>query len=40
MDANKATYEEAAVYFLLNNKDLWSGWVSEDANAKLAAFFE
>ena len=39
MDENKATYEEAAVYFLLNNKDLWSSWISEDANAKLAEFF-
>ncbi len=40
MDQNKASYEEAAVYFLINNKDQWSSWVNEDANAKLAAFFE
>ncbi|MFY0597139.1 MAG: ABC transporter substrate-binding protein [Cognatishimia sp.] len=39
MEDNKATYEEAAVYFLLNNKDMWSGWISEDANKKLAEFF-
>lgn len=39
MEQNKADYEQTAVYFLSNNKDLWMGWVSDDAKAKLAEFF-
>lgn len=34
---NNASNEEAAVYFLTNYKDVWAGWLSDGAKAKLAA---
>ena len=37
-DDNGASSEEAAVYFIANNSDIWSGWVSDDARGKLSAF--
>lgn len=33
---NNASNEEAAVYFLKNNPDEWSGWINEAAAEKLA----
>lgn len=35
-DENNATSEEAAVYFLQNNKDVWADWLNDDAKEKLA----
>ncbi|MCY0150567.1 ABC transporter substrate-binding protein [Hoeflea sp. G2-23] len=35
-DENNATSEEAAVYFLQNNKDIWADWLNDDAKEKLA----
>jgi glycine betaine/proline transport system substrate-binding protein len=37
---NNASYDEAAVYFLTNNPDVWSGWLNDDAKAKLAALIK
>jgi len=37
---NGASSEEAAVYFLTQNKDVWMNWVNEDAAAKLGAIFK
>lgn len=39
-DANKASTEEAAVQFLMNNKDVWRDWLNEDARKKLSAVLE
>ncbi|MEM9716777.1 MAG: ABC transporter substrate-binding protein [Pseudomonadota bacterium] len=36
-DENNASYEEAAVYFLSNYKDVWGGWLNDDARGKLSA---
>jgi glycine betaine/proline transport system substrate-binding protein len=36
-EANKATADETAAYFLTHYKDLWKGWVSPDAAVKLSA---
>ncbi len=35
-DENGASAEEAAVNFLLNNKDVWAGWLNDEAKGKLA----
>ena len=35
-DANGASYEEAAVYFLTNYKDIWGNWLNDEARDKLA----
>lgn len=35
-EGNGASYEEAAVYFLTNYKDVWSGWLNDAAREKLA----
>jgi glycine betaine/proline transport system substrate-binding protein len=35
-EANKATADETAAYFLTHYKD-WKSWVSPDAAAKLSA---
>ncbi len=35
-DENNATAEEAAVYYLQNNKEVWAGWLNDDAKEKLA----
>lgn len=37
MDSNNASGQEAAVYFLSNNRDAWSSWLNDDAKKKLAA---
>lgn len=39
-DENNASAEEAAVYFLSNYKEIWSGWISEDAREKLSALLQ
>ena len=39
-EENSASAEEAAVYFLTNNSDVWSQWVNADAREKLAAFIK
>ncbi len=39
-DENSASAEEAAVYFLTNHSDVWSGWLDDNAKAKLAAFIK
>ncbi|MFP3977098.1 ABC transporter substrate-binding protein [Marinobacter sp. KMM 10035] len=36
MDTNNASAEEAAVYFLSNNRDEWSTWLNDEARKKLA----
>ncbi len=33
---NNASYDEAAVHFLTNYKEVWAGWLSAEAKAKLA----
>ncbi|WP_099827923.1 ABC transporter substrate-binding protein [Oceaniglobus indicus] len=40
MDENNATSEEAAVYFLQNNKDTWKNWINESARENLAALLK
>ena len=40
MDSNNASGEEAAVYYLSNNRDEWSSWLNDDARMKLAAILE
>jgi len=40
MDENNATGEEAAVYFLSNNKDEWSNWLNDSARKRLANILE
>ena len=37
---NNASYDEAAVYFLTNNKDLWANWLNDEAKGKLAALLK
>lgn len=37
---NKASMEEAAVYFLSNYSDVWEAWVNDDARTKLAALIQ
>ncbi|MCI2393883.1 ABC transporter substrate-binding protein [Aliiroseovarius sediminis] len=39
-DENNATAEEAAVYYLQNNKDEWSSWLNDDAKEKLSALLK
>lgn len=39
-DDNGASTEEAAVYFIENNSDVWSGWVNDEAREKLADFIQ
>jgi glycine betaine/proline transport system substrate-binding protein len=34
---NNASYDEAAVYFLMNNADVWGTWLNDEAKGKLAA---
>lgn len=35
-DQNNATAEEAAVYFLQNNTDEWTGWINDEARQNLS----
>lgn len=37
---NSASYDEAAVYFLSNYKDVWGNWLNDDAKTKLAALLK
>ncbi len=37
---NNASPEEAAVYFLTNNKDIWSAWLNDEARGNLAALLQ
>ena len=37
---NNASYDEAAVYFLTNNKELWANWLNDEAKGKLAALLK
>lgn len=39
-ETNKASNEEAAVYFLTTYKDTWGGWLSADARGKLSALLQ
>ena len=39
-EKNSASAEEAAVYFLTTESDVWSKWVNDDARAKLSAFIK
>jgi glycine betaine/proline transport system substrate-binding protein len=39
-DANNASAEEAAVYFLQTSGDTWSSWVNDDARSKLSALLQ
>jgi len=39
-DDNGASTEEAAVYFITNNSDIWSAWINDEARAKLAALIK
>jgi glycine betaine/proline transport system substrate-binding protein len=36
-DANQGTNEDAARYFLKNNPDVWTPWVSPEAATKVKA---
>ena len=37
---NNASAEEAAVYYLQNYKDQWSGWLSDEARQNLASILD
>ena len=39
-DANKATGEEAAVYFLSSQSDVWATWINDAARENLAALLQ
>ena len=39
-DANGASAEETAVYFLSNSQDVWREWISEDAAENLSALLQ
>jgi glycine betaine/proline transport system substrate-binding protein len=39
-EENGASNEEAAVYFITQNKDTWMGWVSDEAGEKLGAIVQ
>ncbi len=39
-EENKASTEETTVHFLTTYKDVWSGWISEDARKNLATFLK
>lgn len=39
-DDNSASYEEAAVYFLTNHKDIWSEWINDNARENLSSLLE
>ena len=38
-DDNQATIDEAVVHFLQNNQDVWTDWVTADAQANLQGMF-
>ncbi|WP_435138997.1 glycine betaine ABC transporter substrate-binding protein [Pseudopelagicola sp. nBUS_19] len=37
---NNASYDEAAVYFLTNYKDVWAGWLDDDARERLSGILK
>jgi glycine betaine/proline transport system substrate-binding protein len=37
---NRASADEAAVYFIQNYKDIWSKWLNDDAKTKLSALLK
>ena len=37
---NKASAEESAVHFLTKYKDVWAGWINDDAKKKLSALLK
>jgi len=37
---NNASYDEAAVYFLTNNTDVWGNWLNAEAKEKLSALLK
>jgi glycine betaine/proline transport system substrate-binding protein len=39
-DAEAATGDEAAVYFLSTQQELWGGWINDAARGKLAALLQ
>jgi len=39
-EEKNASPDEAAVYFLSNNSEVWSGWLNEAARGKLAALIK
>ncbi|WP_320178981.1 ABC transporter substrate-binding protein [Roseovarius pacificus] len=39
-DENNASTEEAAVYYLQNNKDIWSEWLNDEARKNLSKLLE
>ena len=39
-EAQGASYEEAAVYFLTNYQDVWSTWINDEAKEKLSALLK
>lgn len=39
-DENNASAEEAAVWFLTNNGEIWGEWLNDEASAKLAALLQ
>ncbi|WP_299553121.1 glycine betaine ABC transporter substrate-binding protein [uncultured Tateyamaria sp.] len=39
-EANEASNEEAAVYFLTTYKDVWGGWLNDEARGNLAALLQ
>ena len=39
-EENSASAEEAAVYFLSTQSDIWSQWVSDAAGEKLSALIK
>ncbi|WP_299140179.1 glycine betaine ABC transporter substrate-binding protein [uncultured Tateyamaria sp.] len=39
-EANEASNEEAAVYFLTTYNDVWGAWLNDDARGKLAALLK
>ena len=40
MEDNNASAEEGAVYFLTNNKEIWSDWLNDSAREKLSAVLQ
>ena len=39
-EENNASADETAVHFITNHSDVWSGWINDDARAKLAALIK
>lgn len=39
-EENSASADETAVYFLTNNKNIWSTWLNDSAKSKLAALLQ